>query len=66
MDIARAGSRPSVQGPEEWFTGTVRIDPLFDPEAPARTGASRITFEPGARTARDQDAADPVRRAALS
>lgn len=51
MEITRIGSRPSVRGPEEWFTGTVRIDPLFDAREPARAAAARVTFEPGARTA---------------
>jgi quercetin dioxygenase-like cupin family protein len=51
MDIKRAGSRPSMKGPADWFTGTVRIDSLFDATAPARAAAGAITFEPGARTA---------------
>jgi quercetin dioxygenase-like cupin family protein len=51
MDIKRAGSRPSVKGPSDWFTGTVRIDPLADANAPARASAAAVTFEPGARTA---------------
>ncbi len=51
MHIHRAGSRPSQQGPAEWFTGRVRIDPLFGPEGQARTAAAHVTFEPGARTA---------------
>lgn len=51
MKITRIGSQASSKGPEEWFTGTVRIDHLFLPEAPARTGAASVTFEPGARTA---------------
>ena len=51
MDIKRAGSRPSGKGPADWFTGTVRIDPLFDANAPARTAGTAVTFEPGARTA---------------
>lgn len=51
IDIKRNGSRPSQKGPEDWFTGTVRIDPLFQPQDPARTGAGQVTFEPGARTA---------------
>ena len=51
MEIKRSGSRPSAWGPEEWFTGTVRIDPLFAAEAPARTAGAHVTFEPGARTA---------------
>lgn len=49
--ITRAGSRPSDKGPAEWFTGSVRIDPLFQPVAPARAAAATVTFEPGARTA---------------
>lgn len=51
MKITRAGSTPSQAGPEDWFTGTVRIDPLFGAEAPGRSGAGAVTFEPGARTA---------------
>ena len=51
MDIKRAGSRPSRPGPAEWFTGTVRIDPLFDANVPARAAGAAVTFEPGARTA---------------
>ena len=51
MKIERAGSRPSGKGPADWFTGTVRIDPLFAPEAPARAAGNAVTFEPGARTA---------------
>ena len=51
MKITRAGSQPSVKGPETWFTGTVRIDPLFQTEAPARGAGATVTFEPGARTA---------------
>jgi quercetin dioxygenase-like cupin family protein len=51
MEITRAGSVPSGKGPGDWFTGTVRIDPLFQPTAPARTAAAAVTFEPGARTA---------------
>ncbi len=51
MDLMRAGSQPSGKGPAEWFTGTVRIDPLFSPPAPARVNAALVTFEPGARTA---------------
>jgi quercetin dioxygenase-like cupin family protein len=51
MDIKRNGSQTSVQGPAEWFTGTVRIDPLFEAQEPARTGGAYVTFEPGARTA---------------
>jgi len=51
MDIKRVGSQPSGRGPSDWFTGTVRVDPLFQPAAPARAGGASVTFEPGARTA---------------
>ena len=51
MDITRAGSQPSGKGPADWFTGTVRIDPLFSAPAPARVAGAAVTFEPGARTA---------------
>jgi quercetin dioxygenase-like cupin family protein len=51
MEIKKVGSQPSVKGPEEWFTGVVRIDPLFQPAEPARVGGASVTFEPGARTA---------------
>lgn len=51
MDIRRAGSQPSGKGPAEWFTGTVRIDPLFDAPEPARVAGVSVTFEPAARTA---------------
>lgn len=51
MNITRAGSHPSQKGPAEWFTGTVRIDPLFSATAPARAASAAVTFEPGARTA---------------
>jgi quercetin dioxygenase-like cupin family protein len=51
MQITRSGSQPSSKGPADWFTGTVRIDPLFQANAPARTAAASVTFEPGARTA---------------
>jgi len=51
MDITRAGTQPSQQGPSEWFTGTVRIDPLFTAADPARAAGATVTFEPGARTA---------------
>lgn len=51
MEIARAGSRPSGRGPADWFTGTVRIDPLFNAFDPARVQGASVTFEPGARTA---------------
>jgi quercetin dioxygenase-like cupin family protein len=51
MEIKRNGSQPSSKGASEYFTGTVRIDPLFDAPAPARVFGAYVTFEPGARTA---------------
>jgi quercetin dioxygenase-like cupin family protein len=51
MEIKRIGSQPSSKGPAEWFTGTVRIDPLFGATDPGRVGGANVTFEPGARTA---------------
>lgn len=51
MEIRRIGSQPSGQGPAATFTGTVRVDPLFQAPAPARVGSASVTFEPGARTA---------------
>jgi quercetin dioxygenase-like cupin family protein len=51
MDITRTGSQPSSKGPAEWFTGSVRIDPLFEAPGPARVRGASVTFEPGARTA---------------
>jgi len=51
MDIKRSGSQPSGKGPAEHFTGTVRIDPLFRANDPARALGASVTFEPGARTA---------------
>src|SRR5476651_225050 len=51
MDIKRLGSQPSGKGPPEYFTGTVRIDPLFDRTDSARVSGAAVTFEPGARTA---------------
>ena len=51
MEIKPAGSRPSTKGSSEWFTGSVRFDPLFDARDPARAVGARVTFEPGARTA---------------
>ena len=50
MDIQRSGSQPSGPGPAEYFTGTVRIDPLFQAHYPARANGASVTFEPGART----------------
>ncbi len=51
MNIKRGGSQPSNKGPADWFTGTVRIDPLFQANTPARAAGGSVTFEPGARTA---------------
>jgi quercetin dioxygenase-like cupin family protein len=51
MEIKRNGSQASVKGPTDWFTGAVRIDPLFQAPAPARVQGASVTFEPGARTA---------------
>ena len=51
MEIKRSGAQPSGKGPADWFTGTVRIDPLFQAPAPARVSGASVTFEPGARTA---------------
>jgi quercetin dioxygenase-like cupin family protein len=51
MEIKRSGSQPSAKGPTEYFTGTVRIDPLFQVKDPARAVGNSVTFEPGARTA---------------
>lgn len=50
MQIIKGGSNPSNKGPAEWFTGTVRVDPLFSAEAPSRVAGAHVTFEPGART----------------
>lgn len=51
MEIKRSGTQPSNKGPAEYFTGNVRIDPLFNPPEPARMLGASVTFEPGARTA---------------
>src|SRR6266446_7001802 len=51
MEIKRVGTQASTKGPGDWFTGTVRIDPLFSAPAPARVAGASVTFEPGARTA---------------
>ena len=48
MEISRNGSRPSGKGPAEWFTGDIRIDPLFQADEPARVAGASVTFEPGA------------------
>jgi len=51
MKIKRVGAQGSTKGPAKWFTGTVRIDLLFEAPGPARVRGARVTFEPGARTA---------------
>src|SRR5213592_648392 len=51
MNITRNGSKPSAKGPDDWFTGIVRIDSPFQADEPARVGGAIVTFEPGARTA---------------
>ena len=51
ITIIRGGSRPSSPGPAEYFTGSVRVDPLISPAEPSRISGARVTFEPGARTA---------------
>ncbi len=59
MDITRGGSQPSGKGPAEYFTGAVRIDPLFEAPTPARAVGASVTFEPGARTAWHSHQASP-------
>ena len=51
MEIKKSGSQASGKGPEEYFTGTVRVDPLINAPDPARIFGALVTFEPGARTA---------------
>src|SRR3954468_360012 len=51
MQIIRSGSQASNKGPADWFTGSVRVDPLFQAPTPARVAGASVTFEPGARTA---------------
>lgn len=51
LEIKRNGSQPSAKGPADFFTGTVRVDPLFQPETPWQSRGGTVTFEPGARTA---------------
>src|SRR5690606_24061936 len=51
MKITRAGTTPSAKGPADWFTGTVRVDPMFNQADPDRVQGAHVTFEPGARTA---------------
>src|SRR3977135_888560 len=53
MEIKRSGSQSSTKGPADWFTGAVRIDPLFEAPQPARVRGASVTFEPGARTPRN-------------
>ena len=50
MELKRNGSQPAARGPADWFTGTVRIDPLFKAPAPARASGACVTFEPCARS----------------
>jgi quercetin dioxygenase-like cupin family protein len=51
MELRRVGTQPSSKGPAEYFSGTVRLDPLFQPQEPARASGASVTFEPGARSA---------------
>jgi quercetin dioxygenase-like cupin family protein len=51
MELKRSGSQPSAKGPEDYFTGFVRVDPLFPATEPSRVSAGLVAFEPGARTA---------------
>ena len=51
LEIKRAGSQPSGKGPAEFFTGAVRVDPMFQADAPWQSRGASVTFEPGARTA---------------
>ena len=51
MEVKRSGSQPSTKGPADYFTGTVRVDMLFEAAAPGRVVGASVTFEPGARTA---------------
>jgi len=51
MDIMRSGARPSTRGPDQYFTGRVRLDPVVEAPEPSRVRAALVTFEPGARTA---------------
>jgi quercetin dioxygenase-like cupin family protein len=65
MEIKRSGSQPSTKGPTEYFTGNVRIDPMFQAAEPSRVSASLVTFEPGARTAWHTQRGNPARRCDL-
>ncbi|MBI1754221.1 MAG: cupin domain-containing protein [Acidobacteria bacterium] len=51
IKVLRIGTQPSIKGAADWFTGTVRVDPLFPAQDPSRVSAATVTFEPGARTA---------------
>ncbi|MBN8826636.1 MULTISPECIES: cupin domain-containing protein [unclassified Spirosoma] len=51
MEITRNGAQPSTIGPDAWFTGAVRIDPLFSTKSSTKAAGALVTFEPGARTA---------------
>lgn len=51
MSIQRSGSQPSSKGPAEYFTGNVRVDPLFQAADPEHATGALVTFEPGARSA---------------
>jgi quercetin dioxygenase-like cupin family protein len=51
MEVKKSGSQPSQKGPEEYFTGNVRVDPLSQAHEPSRVGCALVTFEPGARSA---------------
>lgn len=51
MQITRTGAKPSMKGPDDWFTGSVRVDSLFEPNEARRAAAAHVIFEPGARTA---------------
>ena len=51
MELKRSGTRPSQQGPSDWFTGEVMIEPLSNPPEPSRVGVASVTFSPGARSA---------------
>ena len=51
MTVTRSGSQPSTKGSEQYFTGSVRVDPLFQPKEPSSISGTYVTFEPGARSA---------------
>jgi quercetin dioxygenase-like cupin family protein len=51
MRITRSGTQPSQKGPAEYFTGSVRIDFLFQASDPSRASGAQVTFEPGTRSA---------------